>query len=397
MAWDFAGLKRRYRNNLLQEVIPFWEKYSIDRDCGGYFSCLDRSGDVFDTDKFLWMQSRQVWTFAMLYRNLEPRSAWLEIARHGAEFLKQYGRDSEGNWYFSLTREGLPLVQPCNWFTDCYAGMGFAQYALASGEEESREIALRTWRNVLGRRGNPKGKYDKTFPGTRPIKALAVPLMLLNLALEMEGILPADELRAMVDDCTREITTQFYDHQRRITWENVAPDGMHLDTFAGRAIIPGHGLEAMWLVLEAVRRHGGDRKTIERAADAIVNLVEFGWDRDYDGILYFVDSLNKPLEKLEWDQKLWWVHLEALVALTMAYAFTGRKDCRKWFDKVHKYTWKHFPDPKYGEWFGYLNRRGKRLLDLKGGKWKGCFHVPRALYLCYREFERMEAEPPVKG
>ena len=31
---------------------------------------------------------------------------------------------------------------------------------------------------------------------------------------------------------------------------------------------------------------------------------------------------------------------------------------------------------KYGEWFGYMNRQGNPLSELKGGKWNGCFHVP---------------------
>lgn len=44
------------------------------------------------------------------------------------------------------------------------------------------------------------------------------------------------------------------------------------------------------------------------------------------------------------------------------------------------YTWQHFPDSLSGlEWFGYLNRQGEILLPLKGGKWKGCFHLPRGL------------------
>ena len=97
-----------------------------------------------------------------------------------------------------------------------------------------------------------------------------------------------------------------------------------------------------------------------------------------------------PPQQLEWDQKLWWVHLETLVALAMAYQITGREDCWIWYQKVHEYTWTHFPDNRAnsgadaGEWYGYLNRRGEVLLPLKGGKWKGCFHVPRALYLCWQ-------------
>ena len=90
------------------------------------------------------------------------------------------------------------------------------------------------------------------------------------------------------------------------------------------------------------------------------------------------------------DQKLWWVHLETLVALLKGYASTGRKECWQWFEKVHAYAWSHFDDPANGEWFGYLNRQGDPLLTLKGGKWKGCFHVPRALDLCYRELQAIK-------
>jgi N-acylglucosamine 2-epimerase len=57
---------------------------------------------------------------------------------------------------------------------------------------------------------------------------------------------------------------------------------------------------------------------------------------------------------------------------------------------VHDYTWQHFKDKAYGEWFGYLNRQGEVLLDLKGGKWKGCFHVPRALYQVYTTLQNLD-------
>jgi N-acylglucosamine 2-epimerase len=110
-----------------------------------------------------------------------------------------------------------------------------------------------------------------------------------------------------------------------------------------------------------------------------LRTLEFAWDREYGGILYFMDAAGKPPQQLEWDQKLWWVHIETLIALAQGYLLTGNTECLAWYERVHEYTWNHFPDPEYGEWFGYLNRRGEILLPLKGGKWKGCFHVPRGL------------------
>jgi N-acylglucosamine 2-epimerase len=75
----------------------------------------------------------------------------------------------------------------------------------------------------------------------------------------------------------------------------------------------------------------------------------------------------------------------------MAYQETGRRECWTWYQRIHDYTWSRFPDLEFGEWYGYLNRRGEVLMTLKGAKWKGCFHVPRGLYRCWQAFEALAA------
>jgi N-acylglucosamine 2-epimerase len=129
---------------------------------------------------------------------------------------------------------------------------------------------------------------------------------------------------------------------------------------------------------------------VKKACDIIIQTLAHGWDEKYGGIFYFMDIKNKPTQQLEWDQKLWWVHVEALVALAKGYKACGDERLADWFEKVHAYTWKHFRDPEFGEWFGYLNRQGYPLLNLKGGKWKGCFHIPRGLYQVWKTFEQKE-------
>jgi len=384
----FAELAEQYRRALFEDVIPFWEQHSVDWEKGGYFTCLDRQGDVYDTDKFTWLQARQVWTFAMLYNRYARNSDWLEIARNGATFLLRHGMDAEGNWYFALDREGRPLVQPYNIFSDCFAAMALSQYALAAGDEVAQEVALRTYENILRRRENPKGQYNKVYPGTRPLKTLAMPMILANLSLEMAQSVPADLLESTVQTCVDEVMGVFLDRERMLLYENVAPDGRRVDCFEGRLLNPGHGIEAMWFIMDIARRRG-DRGLIETAVDVTLSILDHAWDRRYGGIYYFMDAEGRPPLQLEWDQKLWWVHLESLVALSMGYALTGRVACWDWYQRVHDYAWPRFADPEHGEWYGYLNRRGEVLLPLKGGKWKGCFHVPRALYLCYLEFRTL--------
>jgi N-acylglucosamine 2-epimerase len=391
MEHDFKALAELYKTALLNDVIPFWEKYSLDWQQGGYFTCLDREGKVYDTDKFIWLQNRQVWLFSMLYNQLEKREDWLKIAENGANFLAQHGRDTDGNWYFALDRAGNPLVQPYNIFSDCFAAMAFSKYAQASGNEWAKDVALQAYNNVLRRKQNPKGKYNKTYPNTRPMKALAVPMILANLSLEMDWLLPSDKLEQILEATVQEVISDFLDHDQGLIYENVALDGSYIDCFDGRLINPGHGIEAMWFIMDIANR-SNNTKMINQAVDVMLNILSFAWDTEYGGLYYFMDAEGHPLQQLEWDQKLWWVHLESLVALAMGYRLTGRESCWEWYQKMHDYAWSHFADPEYGEWFGYLDRHGQVLLNLKGGKWKGCFHVPRALYQCLQQFEALSAK-----
>ena len=391
MNLNFTELALQYKDALLEDVLPFWQKHSLDEQKGGYFTCLDAQGQVYDTDKFIWLQNRQIWTFSMLYNQLSQETDWLNIARHGADFLAKQGRDADGNWYFALNRVGEPLVQPYNIFSDCFAAMAFSQFAVASQQDWAQSVALQAYNNVLRRQQDPKGRYNKLYPGTRSLKSLAVPMILANLSLEMEPLLDPAQLNQVLDQTVQEVMTDFLDPDRGLLYESVALDGSHVNCFEGRLINPGHGIEAMWFLMDIGQRRS-DTGLINRAVDIVLNILAFSWDEQYGGLFYFLDAEGHPPQQLEWDQKLWWVHLESLVALAMGYQLTGREECWQWYQKLHDYSWSHFADPDQGEWFGYLNRAGQVHLQLKGGKWKGCFHVPRALYLCWQQFRKLSTK-----
>ena len=368
-----------YRDNLLDDVIPFWVNNSEDKEYGGFFSCLDEKGKVYDTDKFIWLQGRQVWTLSMLYNQLEKKQEWLDMAVRGAEFLMKNGRDAEGNWYFSLTREGKPITQPFNIFSDCFAAMGFAQLYKATNNEIYKGIALDTFNNIIKRQNNPKGIYNKAFPDTRPLQGFSLPMILCNLVLEMEHIMNPEIVENTIKQGINSVMNVFYKPEFGLILENVGPDGSFSDSFEGRSLNPGHGIEAMWFIMDLATR-SGDTALIKRAVDITIDILEYSWDNKFGGIFYFMDVKGHAPQQLEWDQKLWWVHVESIISLLKGYNLTGDKRCWEWFEKVHTYTWDHFVDHKNGEWFGYLNRQGEVLLNAKGGKWKGCFHVPRGLF-----------------
>lgn len=386
---DFKTLAEQYKGELFDSVLPFWLNKSQDLKYGGYFTCLDRKGDVFDTDKFVWLQGREVWLFSMLYNKVEKRKEWLDCALLGAEFLKKYGHDGDYNWYFSLTREGKPIIDPYNIFSYTFATMAFGQLALATGNKEYADIAWNTYMKVLDKQDNPKGHWNKIHAGTREMKNFALPMILCNLSLEIEHLLPKGFLEEKIENCIHEVMDVFLRPELGgIVIENVGADGQLVDCFEGRQVTPGHAIEAMWFIMDLGRRLGRP-ELIEKAKDTTLRMVEYGWDNEYGGIYYFLDRNNCPPQQLEWDQKLWWVHIETLISLLKGYQLTGDSRCLDWFEKVHDYVWSHFKDPEFPEWYGYLSRRGEVLLPLKGGKWKGCFHVPRGLYQCWTILEEL--------
>ena len=384
---SFATL---YLKELTQEVIPFWEKYSIDRENGGYFTCIDDQHKVFDTDKFVWLQARQVWTFATLYDRLEKKQTWFEIARSGSDFLEKFGHDGNYNWFFSLKRDGQPLMMPYNIFSYTFACMAMGKMHHITGEDKYKTAVDQTFKKITHRAAKPKDRWDKSYPDARPLKNFALPMILCNLYNELGDLVPEEEKEQRTHACVNEIFDLFWDEERGVILENIPPKGSFSDTFDGRLINPGHGLEAMWFIMDlGVQLDRND--WIDRSVEMALSIVEKGWDKEQEGIFYFMDAQGHPPQQLEWDQKLWWVHLEAMICFLKGYELSGSKACWYWFKKIHHYTWSHFRDSKRGgEWYGYLNRSGEVRLSLKGGKWKGCFHVPRALFKLYEISKRLK-------
>lgn len=280
-------------------------------------------------------------------------------------------------------------MNPHSIFSDCFAAMAFGQLFVATDNVEYRDIARHTFQNILERKDNPKGIYNKAYGQTRPLEGFALPMILCNLVLELETLLDPALVQSTISHGVDMVMNKFYKNELGLILENVSPDGSFSDSFEGRLVNPGHGLEAMWFLMDLAERQQNP-VLMQQAVDRTLRILEYGWDKEFGGIFYFLDVKGNPPQQLEWDQKLWWVHIETMISLLKGFLHTGDQRCWSWFERVHAYTWSHFPDQEHGEWFGYLNRQGEVLLPLKGGKWKGCFHVPRGLFQCWKTLEAIQ-------
>ncbi len=376
-----------FEEELFDRVIPFWEKYSPDNANGGFYNCLDIDGQIYDTRKHIWLQGRQTWLFSKLYNTVEKKENWLHMAELGAQFLVNKAKRDDSRVYFSTTAEGKGLWMQRKIFSECFYIMALAEYSRASENPELMNEALSVFKKVWKWSDDLSNVGRPVYEGQKDSQGLAVPMILLNLIEEVAADNWRD-YREQIDECIRRML--FHVHpERELVFETVSPQGEFIDDIEGRLLNPGHAIEAGWFL-----QHWAQKLDDEKLSQTAINMVRWsykkGWDNKYGGIFYFLDSAGYSPTQLEWDMKLWWPHTEAIYAHLLNYSVTGDIEDFNSFEEVTKYSFEHFSDPQHGEWFGYLNRRGERTHRFKGGPYKGCFHVPRALLLSWKLLKQME-------
>ena len=384
MLSDLAAL---CQSELTESIIPFWMKHSIDRQNGGFWTCLERDGTVFDTRKYVWMNGRQVWMLSRLYRTLDKRVEWLDAARGGAEFLRSNVFDDQERCWFSLTADGRPAAYQRKPYGAVFVMLGFLEYAKASGDASYREQALTLFRRIGRYLQEPALLGRPILPGAPRLSGLADIYVLCAMALDLLEDDPQNgEYLDVLRACLRQIKLHYHPG-RQLFYENAPLDQESAQTPDGRLICPGSIFEINWLLSRALD-YVPDAEVSSLLLSTLEGGLEFGWDKQYGGIYYFLDVEGHSTLQLEWAMKLWWVHVEALYALVNAHARTQDDKWLVWLSRVQEWVFAHFPDRQFGEWFGYLDRQGAPALSLKGGNYKGCFHIPRALLFSLQTIQR---------
>ena len=378
-----------YRDGLLHDTLPFWIDHAVDRECGGYMFCLDRDGSVLDTDKLIWLHGRFVWTLSTLYATVEPRPEWLALAQHGLDFLRRYGFDADGRMFFSMTRDGRPLRKRRYLFSEAFAVMALAAYSKAAGDGQAAEQALDLFRLMIRYLTTPGLLPPKVMPQTRPAKGLAVPMILIVVAQVLRETVNDPLCNEWIDRSIAEIERDFMKPEFEAVLETVGPQGQFLDGFDGRLLNPGHAIEAGWFILHEAKRRGDER--LKRIGLTIVDWSwRKGWDEQFGGMLYYRDAKGLPATEYWHDMKFWWPHNEAIIAMLLAWQLTGDEKYARWHQMAHDWAYAHFPDPEYGEWYGYLHRDGTLSTPIKGNIWKGPFHLPRMQWYCWQLLEEIQ-------
>ncbi len=380
--------KQQIDDILMHDFVSFWTERSVDPVYGGYLCGFDRDGELFYEDKSVWQQGRSLWMFSKLYNDFGHDPKHLAAAKSGYEFINAHCFAENGHMYFRVTRDGRPLVERRYYFSEAFAVMGYAEYYKATGDETVKDRAKALYQLFHKYYTTPGYFTPKVNPDTRVRRGHSIVMIMLNVSQAMREIDDDPLYDQMIAASIDTIRNVFIKPEHKALFETVDENGAFLDTPEGRFLNPGHSMETAWFLMkEAIHRK--DRGLMELAIQVTEWSLERGWDREQNGIFYFVDLKNKPVMSLEWDMKLFWVHCEAMVALIYAYWYTKDERYLDGFDTIFAYVNKRFKDEGHPEWYGHLHRDGTPISQIKGSDWKGPFHNVRAFMVLSQLFDNI--------
>lgn len=371
-----------YKNDLVNNILPFWLKYGLDKKNGGIYTCLDREGKLMDTTKSVWFQGRFGYIAAMAYHQIEERTEWLEASKSCIDFIDQYCFDSDGHMFFEITEDGRGIRKRRYVFSESFATVAYAAYAQATQNEVYAQKALDLFKRMLKFLSDPNFLAPK-YESWVEMKGHSITMILLNTAAQVRKVISDPVLNQQIDASIKELKNDFMKPEFEALLETVGKDGSFIDSLTGRLINPGHCIETAWFLLEEAKHRNWDKELTQTALTILDWSWKWGWDQTYGGIINFRDCKGFPCQDYAQDMKFWWPQTEAIIATLYAFLASNDSKYLQWHKQISDWTYKHFPDNEFGEWYGYLHRDGTVAQNAKGNIFKGPFHIPRMMIKGY--------------
>lgn len=383
-----------YKKDLTENIMPFWMEYGLDRENGGVYTCVDRDGSLMDTTKSVWFQGRFAFICSFAYNNVEKNQEWLDAAKSTLEFIEKHCFDEQGHMYFSVTAEGKPLRKRRYVFSETFAAIAMSEYALATGDQHWAKRAIQVFEDTQRFLATP-GFLPAKFEADVKLQGHSIVMILINVGSCIRKVVNDPKLTQQIDESIEKLKKYFIHPEFKCLLETVGENGEFIDTNMTRTINPGHCIETSWFIMEEAKLRGWDKPMFDLALQVFDWSWDWGWDKQYGGIINFRDCKNLPSQDYSQDMKFWWPQCETIIASLYAYLGTGDEKYLYRHERISEWTYAHFPDAEYGEWYGYLHRDGTVAQPAKGNLYKGPFHIPRMMIkgymLCLEILKKLEA------
>ena len=394
-------------NELFQNILPYWDKYSKDEKNTGFFGKIDND-NVQDAEcqRSIVMTSRFLWTYSAVARFTKD-AKYLAMADFAYKVIieKYFDKENDGV-YWSIMPDGTPRVDKKQIYGEAFCCYGLSEYAAAVQElKKDEELAATAMNkaldiyNLLENHALDKenGGYieacAKDWSQTNDMilspkdmncpKSMNTNLHVMEAYTNLYRTLPVvfADSKSIQSEVGQSLANLITVTQEKIVQKN-AHLGMFFDmdwNLLADEISYGHDIEASWLLWEAACELK-DEELKDQIRDDVIKMAEVGLDEGFDkenGCLenFLLHSTTNPKRDRT---RVWWNQAEAMNGFYNAWQMTGHQKYQEACIQQWNWIQNHQVDKTNGEWWSALDQNGTPILaEDKGGNWKTSYHNGR--------------------
>jgi mannose-6-phosphate isomerase len=372
------------RGHLLDELLPHWERYGLDRERGGYWNRLGPGmrPEPDEAKRFL-VHTRQLYAFS---RGSELGAGdWARrAALHGLDFMQRRFWDARhGGWFFTTDLAGQPLDRRKDLYVHAFAIFALAHHYRAFGESESLRLARETLAIVRDKLRDAKhgGFWEgasEDWQPDRQSRAQNPHMHLVEALLALHEVSPEDGALEEAEALVALLEARWVQTNGALV-ETFASDWRRHPAGRARRVEPGHGFEWTWLLHRYVEL--GGRGNALQVADRLYRFARhYGVDDD-QGVFDTVDLSGRP----GLTTKRLWPQTERIKALSALARHRPDPSLRTELEAALAYCGARHIDRENGGWHEQLARDGTVLSE--GQNATSVYHVVFALSEALRAIE----------
>ena len=395
------------RQELLEDILPFWRRRTVDERRGGFIGQMSNDLQIQDdAPKGLILNARILWTFSAAYaytQDDQDRS----LAQRAYEYLMDHFLDRErGGCFWELDSNGAVLDDKKKIYGEAFCLYALAEYYRVFGEAQALdratdifdliethahddryggyfEVMSRDWQPCEDMRLSDKDMNEKKSMNNH-LHILEGYTNLLRVlswrgrpglasrgrpALDQEQGQDAlaTSLRGLIDIFQRHILNAEQTHLQHFFDDAWTPKS---DSYTF-----GHDIEGSWLLCEAAEVLGEQRLMTEVQSVALrIARTVLAEGLDADGGLFYEGRGGRIINP----NKEWWPQAEAVVGFYNAWQLTGENAFREAAGRCWQFIQDHVVDHEHGEWFWCIRPDGTPDPSLpKVSPWKCPYHNGR--------------------